>query len=173
MVFTDSDHAGARALLVDTFEQLAFGAENATWRNFFLSGAAELRDGNFGTAAQTSSPSLLAALTPEQILDGLAISVNGPRAWDLDLAIDVALSDRDTNYRLTLRNGVLVHRQVRADPGSADATVRLDNAFRLLTLLGLGDFASPGFELSGDQSALEQFFGVLDRPNPSFDIVTP
>ncbi|WP_363114595.1 alkyl sulfatase dimerization domain-containing protein [Mycobacterium sp.] len=172
-VFTDSDHAGARALLVDTFEQLAFGAENATWRNFFLSGAAELRDGNFGTAAQTSSPSLLAALTPEQILDGLAISVNGPRAWDLDLAIDVALSDRDTNYRLTLRNGVLVHRQVRADPGSADATVRLDNAFRLLTLLGLGDFASPGFELSGNQSALQQFFGVLDRPNPSFDIVTP
>ena len=78
-VFADSDHAGARRLLADTLEQLAFGAENATWRNFFLSGATELRDGNFGTAAQTSSPSLLSQLTPEQIFDGLAISVNGPR----------------------------------------------------------------------------------------------
>ena len=61
-------------LLADTLEQLAYGAENATWRNFFLSGATELRDGNFGTAAQTTSPSLLSQLTPEQIFDGLAIT---------------------------------------------------------------------------------------------------
>jgi linear primary-alkylsulfatase len=49
-VFADSEHDGARTLLADTLEQLAYGAENATWRNFFLSGATELRDGNFGTA---------------------------------------------------------------------------------------------------------------------------
>ena len=36
-IFTDSEHAGARALYSDTLEQLAYGAENATWRNFFLS----------------------------------------------------------------------------------------------------------------------------------------
>ncbi len=88
-VFADSDHAGARALLADTLEQLAYGAENATWRNFFLCGATELRDGNFEIPSQTSSPSLLSQLTPEQIFDGMAISVNGPRAWDLDLAVDV------------------------------------------------------------------------------------
>jgi alkyl sulfatase BDS1-like metallo-beta-lactamase superfamily hydrolase len=50
-VFTDSDHAGARDLYAVTLEQLAYGAENATWRNFFLSGATELREGNFGTPA--------------------------------------------------------------------------------------------------------------------------
>ena len=60
-VFADSEHDGARTLLADTLEQLAYGAENATWRNFFLSGATELRDGNFGTATQTSSPTLLSA----------------------------------------------------------------------------------------------------------------
>ena len=76
----------------NTLERLAYGAENATWRNFFLSGATELRDGNFGTATQTNSPTLMSALTPEQIFDGLAISINGPRAWDLDIAIDVTLS---------------------------------------------------------------------------------
>ena len=77
----------------DTLEQLAYGAENATWRNFFLSGATELRDGNFGTAAQIASPTLLSQLTPEQIFDGLAIRVNGPRSWDLDIAIDVTFAD--------------------------------------------------------------------------------
>jgi alkyl sulfatase BDS1-like metallo-beta-lactamase superfamily hydrolase len=171
-VFAEETHAGARTLLAATLERLAYGAENATWRNFFLSGATELRDGNFGTATQTNSPTLMSALTPEQIFDGLAISVNGPRAWDLDIAIDVTLTDRDANYRLALRNGVLVHRRVAADAVTAAATIRLDNAFRLL-MLGMGDFTSPGFELSGDQAALQQFLGVLDRPDPSFNIVTP
>jgi len=171
-VFADSSHAGARALLADTLEQLAYGAENATWRNFFLSGTAELRDGNFGTATQTSSPTLMSALTAEQIFDGLAISVNGPRAWDLDLAIDVSLTDTDRNYRLALRNGVLVHREVPADPAAAAVNIKLDNAFRLLTA-AMGDLDSPGLEISGDTAALQQFLSVLDRPDPSFNIVTP
>ncbi|MBV8182547.1 MAG: MBL fold metallo-hydrolase, partial [Mycobacterium sp.] len=171
-VFADSTHAAARSLLAATFEQLAYGAENATWRNFFLCGAVELRDGNFGTAAQFNSPTLMSQLTPEQIFDGLAISVNGPHAWDLDLAIDITLTDVSTNYRLALRNGVLVHRQVPADSATADVTVKLDNAFRLL-MVAMGDFDSPGLEISGDQAALQQFLGVLDRPDPAFNIVTP
>jgi alkyl sulfatase BDS1-like metallo-beta-lactamase superfamily hydrolase len=171
-VFADSEHSGARTLLADTLEQLAYGAENATWRNFFLSGATELRDGNFGTAGQTSSPTLLSQLTPEQIFDGLAISVNGPRAWDLDIVIDVTLADRDANYRLALRNGVLVQRRVPADSATASAIIKLDNAFRLL-MLAEGDFSSPGVEISGDQAVLQQFLGVIERPDPSFNIITP
>ena len=92
-IFTDSEHAAARALYADTLEQLAYGAENATWRNFFLSGATELRDGNFGTAVQVASPTMLSQLTPEQIFDSLAIRVNGPRSWDLDLAFDITFAD--------------------------------------------------------------------------------
>jgi alkyl sulfatase BDS1-like metallo-beta-lactamase superfamily hydrolase len=171
-VFADSEHEDARTLLADTLEQLAYGAENATWRNFFLSGATELRDGNFGTATQASSPTLLSQLTPEQIFDGLAISVNGPRAWDLDMAIDVTLADHDANYRLALRNGVLVQRRVPADASTASVTIKLDNAFRLL-MMAMGDFSSPGVEISGEQAALQQFLGVLDRPDPSFNIITP
>ncbi len=63
-IFTDENHAGARELYADTLEQLAYGAENAVWRNFFLSGATELREGNFGTPTQTTSPSLMSQLTP-------------------------------------------------------------------------------------------------------------
>ncbi|MGB8793571.1 MAG: alkyl sulfatase dimerization domain-containing protein [Mycobacterium sp.] len=171
-VFADDTHAGARALLADTFDRLAYGAENATWRNFFLSGAVELRDGNFGTAAQTTSLTLMAQLTPEQIFDGLAISVNGPRASDLDLAVDITLTDVSTNYRLALRNGVLVRRKVAADSATANVTVKLDNTIRLLTV-AMGDVGSPGLEISGDQTALQQLLGVLDKPDPAFNIVTP
>ncbi|PRC55621.1 alkyl/aryl-sulfatase, partial [Mycobacterium sp. ITM-2017-0098] len=85
--------------------QLAYGAETATWRNFFLGGATELREGNFGTPVQANSSSMVGQLAPEQMFDVLAISVNGPRAWDLDLTLDVTFLDTATNYRLTLRNG--------------------------------------------------------------------
>ncbi|HEY6576454.1 MAG TPA: alkyl sulfatase C-terminal domain-containing protein, partial [Mycobacterium sp.] len=171
-IFTDEHHAAARALYADTLEQLAYGAENATWRNFFLSGATELRDGNFGVATQTTSMSMLAQLTPEQMFDSFAISINGPRAWDLDLAIDVTFADVATNYRLTLRNGVLVHRKVSADAGTAAATVTLANKVRLLMFAG-GDTTSPGLDVTGDADALPSLLGVLDKPNPAFNIVTP
>lgn len=171
-VFADSTHAGARALYADTLEQLAYGAENATWRNFFLSGAVELREGNFGTAAQVTSLTLLSQLTPEQIFDSLAISVNGPRAWDLDLAVDIVLADLDVSYRLTLRNGVLVSRKMAADAVTANVTLKLSNTFRLLTV-AMGDVSSSGLHISGDQVALQQLLSALDKPDPAFNIVTP
>ena len=171
-IFTETEHAGARELYADTLEQMGYGAENATWRNFFLSGATELRDGNFGTAASTTSPALLSQLTPEQIFDSLAIRVNGPASWNLDLALDMTFADSDTNYRLTLRNGVLVYRKIAPEPASATVTVLLASKLRLLSA-AFGDFASPGLELSGDESALQSLLGVLDAPDPSFNIITP
>mgnify|MGYP000853333987 FL=1 len=171
VIFTDEKHQQARELYADTLEQLAYGAECATWRNFFLGGATELRVGNFGTPAQTASTSMLAQLTPEQMFDTLAININGPRAWDLDIALDMTFSDVDTNYRLTLRNGVLVYRKRPAD-GSAHATVTFADKLRLLAA-ATGDFTSPGLEVTGDQQALQSLLGVLDRPDPGFNIITP
>ncbi|MEZ0356632.1 alkyl/aryl-sulfatase [Mycobacterium sp. SA01] len=172
VIFTDENHAGARELYADTLEQLAYGAECATWRNFFLSGATELRDGNFGTPTQVSPTTLLAQLTPEQMFDVLAISVNGPRSWDLDISLDVTFADLDTNYRLTLRNGVLVYRQCPADESTATATIRLATKLRLLAAAA-GDFTSPGLETAGEAEALQKFLGALDQPDPSFNIITP
>ena len=171
-VFADTEHAAARDLYADTLEQLAYGAENATWRNFFLSGATELREGNFGTAGQTTSMSLVSQLSPEQIFDSLAISVNGPRAWELDVAIDITFLDVSTSYRLTLRNGVLVYRKVAADESTANATIKLANKLRLLAFAA-GDTTSPGIEITGDAEALPALVAVIDAPNPNFNIVVP
>ena len=172
VIFTDENHDGARRLYADTLEQLAYGAECATWRNFFLAGATELRVGNFGTPGESSSPTLLAQLSPEQIFDALAISVNGPRAWELDLAVDISFTDLGSNYRLTLRNGVLVHRKTAADPATAGATVTLAAKVRILALAA-GDVTSSGLDVGGDPAVLQQLMSVLDKPDPSFNIVTP
>ncbi|MFM9033641.1 MAG: alkyl/aryl-sulfatase [Mycobacterium sp.] len=171
-VFTDEHHAGARTLYAETLEQLGYGAECATWRNFFLSGSTELRTGNFGTPVSTTAPTMLSQLTPEQMFDILALSVNGPRAWDLDLAMDVTFTDLDANYRLTLRNGVLVYRRRPAEPATAAATVTLAAKMRLMAA-AMGDLASPGLQVAGDTAALQTLMSVLDKPDPDFNIVTP
>ena len=169
-VFASPDHADARTLYADTLEQLAYGAENGTWRNFFLSGATELREGNFGTPTQTSSSSILGQLTPTQLLDAIAISVDGPKAWDLDLAFDLTFTDLEQNFRITLRNGVLVYVE-RAAASDAPLTVRLAKA-RMIAMLG-GDTTSPGLELEGDPGVLQSLLGVLVQGDPAFDIVVP
>ncbi|WP_430647118.1 alkyl/aryl-sulfatase [Agromyces sp. GXS1127] len=170
-VFAAADHAAARTLYADTLEQLAYGAENGTWRNFFLSGATELRGENFGTPTATAAPEILAQLSPEQMLDAIAISVDGPRAWDLDLALDLTFTDIGRNFRVTLRNGVLVYVEKAADESTAQATVSLAKP-RMLALIG-GDRESAGIERTGDQGVLDRLMSVLQPGDPSFDIVLP
>ena len=61
LVFAEPENAEARELQADALEQLGYGAENATWRNFFLMGAQELRDGVSGTPTATAPPTSLPA----------------------------------------------------------------------------------------------------------------
>ena len=93
VIFADPTNAAARELQARTFEQLGFGAENGTWRNFFLTGAHELRHGNVGTPASTASADLLAVLTVDQLFDSVKIRVNGPRSWHEHVVIDWVLTD--------------------------------------------------------------------------------
>ncbi len=169
-VFTDAGHGAATALYADTLEQLGYGSENGTWRNFFLSGATELREGNFGTPISTNAPAIIAQLTPEQVFDAIAITVNGPRAWDLDLAFDVSVTDLGRDFHVTLRNGVLVYVERAADPGT---TLRVGLYKARLIRLAAGDLASEGLTVEGDLGILERLFTVLDPGDPDFNIVLP
>jgi alkyl sulfatase BDS1-like metallo-beta-lactamase superfamily hydrolase len=175
VVFAQPDHTAARELLADTYEQLGYGAENGTWRSFFLSGATELRDGPFGTPTATSAPDVLAALTPTLLFDALAVQVDGPRAWDEKVTIDVVLTDADERYRLWLRNGVLTY-SAAPQRGDADATLTTTRA--ALPALATGavtpdDLAAAGIDVTGDAGALARLVAVLDHGDPDFAIVTP
>jgi alkyl sulfatase BDS1-like metallo-beta-lactamase superfamily hydrolase len=115
-LFAEPDHAGARALQADTFEQLAYGPENGTWRSVYLAGAKELREGQFGTPVAAASADLLRALTVPQIFDSVAVRVYGPRAWDRHITIAWVFTDEDAIHVTELRNGALNHRPVAAAP---------------------------------------------------------
>ncbi len=105
----------------------------------------------------------------------IAIRVDGPRAWDLHLTIDIDLTDVSAVHRLTLNNGVLSH-TARQLPTTPDLTLRLPMELLLGLLTGhleLGQLEGAGAELAGDRGALGALLGVLDRTDPDFEIVTP
>ncbi|TWD81677.1 alkyl sulfatase BDS1-like metallo-beta-lactamase superfamily hydrolase [Kribbella amoyensis] len=169
-VFAQPDHADAREVLADAYEQLGYGSENGTWRDFFLSGATELRDGAFGTPTTTAAADLLAELTPAMVFDALAIQVNGPAAWDEKLTIDVVLQDSGERYRVRLANGVLTYSH-RPQRDEADTTVTTTR--KALPALATGTLAQTGIEVTGDESAIGRLLDVLEPGDPDFAIVTP
>jgi len=174
VVFADENHAAARELLADTYEQLGYGSENGTWRDFYLSGATELRDGQFGTPTETTAPDVIGQLSPSMLFDAIAIQIDGPKAWDENLSIDVVLSDVDERYRLRLANGVLTYSSA---PQQGDAGVTLRATRRALPALAAGltpdALANAKIEVSGDASVLARLGAVLDPGDKNFAIVTP
>ncbi|WP_026059798.1 alkyl/aryl-sulfatase [Microbacterium yannicii] len=171
-VFVDASNGAVKALYADTLEQLGYGSENGTWRNFFLSGATELRGGNFGTPTVTNAPAILAQLSPEQVFDAIAITIDGPNAWDLDLAFDITISDLNRDFHVTLRNGVLVYVERVREPDT-DAALHLSLEKERLIRLAGGDLQSDGLSVTGDFGVLERLFSVLSPGDPNFEIVLP
>jgi alkyl sulfatase BDS1-like metallo-beta-lactamase superfamily hydrolase len=81
LVFAEPDNSAARALLADTFEQLGYLTESSTWRNAYLFGALELRQGMPKVPSRSAiGPHILRALPTGQLFDYLAVRLNGPKA---------------------------------------------------------------------------------------------
>jgi alkyl sulfatase BDS1-like metallo-beta-lactamase superfamily hydrolase len=170
VVFAEESNTAARELLAGVYESLGQGAENGTWRNFYLQGASELRDGVTGVVVSTAGGDMARALTIDQLFDSVAIRINGPRAWDEHLTIDWVFTDVGHTYRLELTNGVLIQHLDPAD-GSTDLTVTL-NKPQLIGLL-TGAVGLDGIATDGDLGVVQRLLAVIEAPTPGFAIVTP
>jgi alkyl sulfatase BDS1-like metallo-beta-lactamase superfamily hydrolase len=170
VVFAEPDHPLAKERLAAVYERLAYGAENGTWRNFYLTGAHELRNGVAADSVSVGSSELLSALTVGQLLDAIAIRIDGPSAWDEDLTMDWRFTDLRETHRVTLRNGVLTHRVVVDPPAPADLTLSLTRPQMLGVLLG-GDL--DGVDTEGDVGVLARVVQVVEFADRNFPIVTP
>jgi len=176
LVFAEPDNRAAHELQADALERLGHGAENASWRNFFLMGAKELREGTSGTPTSAAPPDVIAHLTVSQLLDAMAIRLNGPRGAEHHLRINWQVSDPNEQHAITVRNGVLRHK-----PGShgenADATLLVEREALnqlLLKTADIGELAESGrLRVEGDGVKLGELLGLLDEPDPGFAIVTP
>jgi alkyl sulfatase BDS1-like metallo-beta-lactamase superfamily hydrolase len=176
VVFAEPGNAAARQLQAEALEQLGYGSENATWRNFYLVGAEELRSGISGTPSDTRAPAILARLSVAQILDGMKVRLNGPRAWGKRLRIGWQMTDPDERHLLTVENGVLRHRPGK-DDDEPQATLIIERQALNEMLSGSADLAELGtsgrLRVEGDGEKVGELLGLLDEPDPGFAIVTP
>ena len=177
VVFSDPANAEARNLGADALEQLGYAAESATWRNAYLLGALELRQGAATTAARAPvSPDVVRAMSLDLFFDYLGVRLNGDRAEGRRLVINWIFSDLDRRYVLNLEHCSLTYLADRESDG-ADATVTLDRAVLNRLVLRELTFASAlegGLvTVAGDPAKVIELFDLLDDFTLMFDVVEP
>ena len=177
LVFAEPANLIGRALLAESFEQLGYQAESATWRNAYLYGAQELRHGLARLPARRIlSPDMLTALTSEALFDFMAVRLDMAKAGGLCWKINWHLTDSDECLAVNLQNCTLTHvmGQVAEDAvasvrANRDVIVALNvRQTSVAAAVAAGDLA-----IDGEQAVIERLFAMLDDFEMMFDVVAP
>ncbi|WP_448090587.1 alkyl/aryl-sulfatase [Pseudomonas azerbaijanoccidentalis] len=175
LLFSDPDNSEARKAQAETLEQMGYQSENATWRNMYLTGAMELRNGVPPHAGTSVSADMVRAMSPEMFFDFLAIRLDSEKAVGHDMTLNWTFEDPNKDFTLTLRNGVLTHRAGLSP--QADAGVSMSKATLEQISLKQLDFPTAiqkGLvKLQGNGKKLGELMSSLDTFAPQFNIVTP
>lgn len=176
VVFADPKNETARNLEADALEQLGYQAESGPWRNFYLTGAQELRNGVLkGPTPNTASPDTVRAMTPDMFFDYMAVHLNGIKAANAKALLNFDFGDQG-KYKLELENGVLNH-TADAQAEDADATVSLsrDTLNRIILKQETVQQAKANgdMKITGDAAKLDELMSYMDKFDFWFNIVTP
>jgi len=177
VVFADPNNEAARYLEADALEQMGYQAESGPWRNFYLAGAQELRNGvQKLPTPNTASPDTVKAMTPEMFFDYLGVHINGEKAANAKAVFNVDLGSDGGKYKLELENGVLNH-TAGAEAKDADASITLNRETLNKIILKeetLKQAEDKGdVKVTGNGAKLDEMLGYMDKFEFWFNIVTP
>jgi alkyl sulfatase BDS1-like metallo-beta-lactamase superfamily hydrolase len=172
-VYAQPDHPGARELAAAALEQMGFQAESATWRNAYLLGAYEYRNGPPKTAGALGN-SLISALSNALLFDAMAVRLNAPKAGNQAFTMAWHFTDRSEHWLIELSNGALSSIQVDEKP-AADVCLALTRptleALIQQQLPPLQAMTEGKLNIEGNALLLATFFGLLDRFVGNFPVV--
>jgi alkyl sulfatase BDS1-like metallo-beta-lactamase superfamily hydrolase len=176
-VAAEPDHQASRELLADALEQLGYQAECGPWRNFYLTGAQELRNGIHSREMPIMETSQsMASLPLRSIFDSLAVRLNSGTDPERNITVNFRFTDTEEKYTLTLKNGVLNHFADRQH-AEADCTVRLTRPAFDEILDGRSTFVSKIFQgnarIAGSPRKLRTLFQTVERFEPWFEVMLP
>jgi alkyl sulfatase BDS1-like metallo-beta-lactamase superfamily hydrolase len=175
VVMSDPDHIAGRALLADTLEQLGYQSESAPWRNFYLCGALELRQGLPETKAFQASGGIAAGMPIENFFQTLAVRLLPTAADGLAVSILLNLTDMDANYLITVKNSVFNY--FKNKDTAADTTLTISSADFKKLIMGLTDgptlMAEKKLEIAGDAKVMRSLSQLFDQFPRRFPLVTP
>jgi len=176
LVFADPTNQKARDLTAAALEQMGYQAESGPARNFYLTGAKELRDGVQKAATpNTSSPDIIRGMTPGMLFDYLAVRLNAEKAEGKELVINVRFTDLEQDYALTVKNSVLNYKAKATD--KADVSLTISKADLDDIQLGLATLeeqvANGKLKIEGRKEVFTEFLGLLDTFEFWFEVVAP
>ena len=169
LVFADPTNEDARYLCADAMEQLGYAAESGTWRNAYLSGAKELREGaiNDDKYRANGSSDTMQAMTPKMIFDFMGIKLNSNEAQDLNFKINFAFTDGNP-YLVTVKSGVLLYQENRTEP-DADLTLNISEKQMFAVMSG----ELENIEMTGNPEVLKSLLQNMQEFEHFFNIVEP
>jgi alkyl sulfatase BDS1-like metallo-beta-lactamase superfamily hydrolase len=176
-VFADPGNQAARNLQADALEQLGYQSENGPWRNFYLTGAKELREGvKKLPTPDTASPDTVRAMSLDLFFDYLAMRLMPDKTEGKRINLSFEFTDLNKTYALEMVHGVLNHTEGRK-LSNADATVTLTrdtlNKIMLKETTLPAAVSSGAVKIQGDQAKLAELVSYLDNFDFWFNIVTP
>lgn len=166
----------AMAAMADVLERLGYDSTCGPWRNFYLVGAYELRNGIQAPAMREANAETLMALDLDQLMDTMAVRLDGPNTPATHrFSIDFMVKDmpKGTNGRvlLTLSNCALTNHPVTTRREEANLTCKLTH-MELVNLV-MGKMQIDSVNTTGDKGVWNMLTSCLTMPNPAFAIVTP
>jgi alkyl sulfatase BDS1-like metallo-beta-lactamase superfamily hydrolase len=179
LVFAQPDNQEAKNLQADILEQMGYQADSGPWRNFYLSGADELRHGVKKLATpNAASADIVASMPPELLFGYMGVQLDAKKAEGKTLAINWIFPDINEKHAVFLENSVLNHWPDYND-AKADVTVTVDRATltKVLTKqVSFEDAVKAGqVKFAGNQAKFGEFMSYLVNLNQYFwfNIVTP
>jgi len=178
LVFAEPDNQPAKNLLANILEQLGYQAESGPWRNFYLTGALELRNGIAKLPApETSSIGILEQMDLMMIFDMMAIQLDPEKAAGKELTLHWVFPDTGERYVVFLENSV-INAWPNASVSAPDVRITVNRSTLNKVLsqqLAVPDGLKSGvISVDGDQDKLLEFLGCLDGSTEFwFPIVTP
>ena len=177
LVFAQPDNKPARELLAKTFDQLGYQAESGPWRNFYLTGAQELRQGaNKEVHPMNSTPETLALLGLGDLLDLLAIQIDGEKAASQNFVMNLNFKDNGEKATMILKNGALTNRigTLATNPTTEITINKIDFVKVMLKITTLEDLVKADKAMvKGIPSSLSELIKTMEKPDKCFNIVEP
>lgn len=175
VIAADPGDQVAKNLQADTFEQLGYQAESATWRGFYLTGAKELREGvKKFEHASTASSDTIKGMTVEMLLDYLAVRLDSEKAAGKNISLNFNFSNND-NMNLSLENSVLNYRKTLQP--KADAAFYMSRSDLHDVLVGQVKMAdlvkAKKVKIIGNANKLNEVISCMDKFELWTNIVTP
>ncbi len=178
LVFAEPDRRDAQLLQADVFEQLGYRSESGPWRDFYLTGAHELRNGTTRIGGSfASNIDVLRAMTTEMLVDLIGVRLNGDIVGTRAIRANLTITDRDDGGAIGIEHGALhfTAGTLHPDPHFSIEVSHLGFAFLASGARGPNDTDADAETptVSGDRALFDEFFSVmLDTFDSSFAILT-